>query len=199
MIYRFLFVAYSDNMNSIRIQPNNGCYTALSQEGNQVYLYVESTMENVDPQKLVVGDLLSYPDGEKWKRANEIFHYSKPLDQKQWRRKQEKTPFIMINRLKPEKISSYVYYHYQYQEEMPGDGDRYGIMFLFYDQLIFYLEKPTERETEKIEGLLRTANTPIENWQELMREHFAEQWKPVANLQVSDYIEFGCANCKGKD
>ena len=183
MIYRFMFVGYSENMQSVKILEGHECYVALSCSSGKVFMYVESHRENVNPDTLADGELILYPDGKKWERANEIFHYSRPISEDQWRRKiVGKKPHVMVNFLKPEKISSYIYYHYQYQEEYPGDGDRYGIIYLHGQQMIFYLEEPTEVETEKIPGALTSKNTPKEQWQELMKTHFADRWRDIEVL-----------------
>lgn len=190
MIYRSMYVAYTKNPEGVKLLPDIPYYGALAFDGEQFFLYVESKEKEVDPESLVKGDFLRYPNGKSWEQATEIFHYSVPRSAEQWRRKEQKTPFFQLNRLKKEKIASYIYYHYQYQEEYPGDGDRYGVIYLVGDQLIFYLENPTEIETEKNTGLLDTKHSPIETWQEIMTEHFAEIWRPIGNLDYSDYIDF---------
>ncbi len=191
MIYRFLFVGYSDNVRSVKLLPDSAHYAALSCEHGRVFLYAEANEPTVDPDKLAAGELIPYPNGAKWERAIEIFHYSRPVTAEQWRRKKEKTPHVKVNWLKPEKIAGYIFYHHQYQEEYPGDGDRYGIIFLHGEELIFYLEDPTENETEKIEGALTTKNTPKDRWGAVMSEHFADQWRDIENLEHSAYIGFG--------
>ena len=112
------------------------------------------------------------------------------MNRTQWERKIPKEPFFQINQLKPEKISSYIYYHFQYQEEYPGDWDKYGSIYLFGDLLVFYLENPTEVETVKTAGLLTSKNTPIDSWDNLMEQHFADHWRPITVLGRNGYIAF---------
>lgn len=190
MIYRFMYVAYSNHPEQTTLIPGMPHYAALAYKENKVFLYVESNEAVVDPETIAKGDLIPYPTGKYWDRAIEIFHYSKPLTAEQWQRSGEKTPLFRLNRLQPEKTSSYIYYHFQYQEEYPGDGDRYGVIYLHGDQLIFYLETPTEPETVKPQGLLTSKNSPLDIWQELMTQHFADQWRTIDNLSRSDFIEF---------
>ena len=191
MIYRFMFVGYTENIRSVKIKPDQNCYAALSYKGKNVYMYVESNDPGVNPEDLVVGDLLPYPDGRKWDRAIDIYHYSTPLNAEQWRRKAEnKKPYVRLNKLRPEKISSYIFFHYQLQEERPGDGERYGVIYLYGDTLIFYQENPFERETEKLPGLLQTDLSPLDRWNELMEEHFADTWREIDNLDFTGYCEF---------
>ncbi len=190
MIYRSLFMGYAENPEEVCLRKDCSCYGALAFDGNRLFLYVESNEETVDPEMLVDGDLLLYPNGKHWERGVEIFHYSVPMNELQWERKVPKEPFFQLNQLKPEKISSYIYYHYQYQEEYPGDWDKYGSIYLFGDLLVFYLENPTEPETVKTIGLLTTKNTPIDTWDVLMEEHFADHWRPIEVLDRNAYIAF---------
>ena len=197
MIYRFMFVGYSKDVKSVKITADNKCYVALSSEvgrpgtkTDMVYMYVESNEAVVDPELLADGDLIAFPDGKKWMRAMDIFHFSKPLNQEQWARKTEKEPLVMMMRLKPDKVSSYIFYHYQYQEEKPGDGDRYGAIYLFGNEIIYYRETPEERETEVMKGLLDTDHSPLDRWGEIMGDIFAEEWATAENMEVSDYIEY---------
>ena len=64
------------------------------------------------------------------------FHYQAPASEQHWKRRyKDSVPYGRIARLKPEETASYVYYHYQYQEERPGDGDKYGIIGLHENML----------------------------------------------------------------
>lgn len=190
MIYRSMFMAYSDAPKSVELKPDCPYYAALAFSQNRVFLYVESNKKTVDVEELVEGDFHLYPNGKRWERAAEIFHYSVPMNKEQWQRKTDKTPLFRLNKLKWDKIASYIFYHYQYQEEYPGDGDRYGVIYQIGDNLIFYEETPLEKETEKTKGLLSTTNTPHSQWGALMEEHFADEWRPIENLSQSRYIAF---------
>ena len=190
MIYRSMYVAYSKHPEQTTLVPDCPHYAALAFDGEKVFLYVEANEPTVDPNAIAAGDLIPYPTGRCWDRAIEIFHYSKPMSAEQWKRSGEKTPRFRLNRLQPEKTASYIYYHFQYQEEYPGDGDRYGVIYLHGDQLIFYLEDPTEQETVKTQGLLSSTNSPLDIWQELMHQHFADEWRSIDNLTRSDFIAF---------
>ena len=190
MIFRSLFVGYAKEPQQIRLRDPLPCYAALVCREGMVFLYVESNKEHIAPESLVQGEMIPYPKGNLWAPAIEVFHYSRPVNAEQWRRKLQKTPYFQFNRLQHDKIASYIFYHYQYQEEYPGDGDKYGVLYLFDDQLIFYLEDPEELETVKMPGLLQTTNSPLCNWEALMHEHFTDEWQQVWDLQHSDYITF---------
>ena len=191
MIYRFLYVGYSTDLQSIRCSCDVNHYVSLSYKDNMVFMYVESNKVTVNPELLADGELIPFPDGQKWERAIEIYHYSKPMNAAQWNRKLEnKKPYVTFNRLKPEKTASYIFYHYQQQEERPGGSDRYGNIYLFRDMLIFYHEIPKEPENEYIEGTLKTNHSPIEQWGQLMEEHFADSWHEIHNLDFTPHIAF---------
>ena len=180
MIYRFMFVGYSDDVHSVKCTGDERYYVALTYKDNMVFMYVESNEETVNPDILVSGKLIHYPDGKRWERASEIFHYSVPVSAEQWRRKlSDKKVTCMFTHLKPEKIASYIFYHFQGQEERLITDQRYGMIFIFYNMLIFYNESPQEEETEFIPGILNTKNSPMEQWGKLMNEHFVNPWQKI--------------------
>ena len=181
MIYRFMFVGYSQTPEKVTLKENTGCYTALSRYENWLYLYVEANSEAVDPNGLAEGPLVPFPDGICWDRASEIFHYSKPMHAGQWNRKVEnKMPYIRHCRLLPEKISSYIYYHYQL----------HGVIYLFRDTLIFYSEIPDEMETEPHAPGLPTHDSPRKTWDKVMAPHFNGSWVQLALLKKTEFIPF---------
>lgn len=132
-----------------------------------------------EPELLLPGadSVLSAWPGEPRRRLfvpmADIFHYQRPADGDHWRRTRQTESYGRIARLKPDKVSSYVFYHYQYQEEKPGDGDKYGIIGLNENLLFFYAERPSTVEPAPYEGTLTTQNTPSD-WGAVMQPHFIE-------------------------
>jgi hypothetical protein len=119
----------------------------------------------------------------------DIFHFSRPQNVEHWRRNSlVETPFARVIRLRPEMVSSYIFYHYQLQEERPGMGDKYGLITLHEDLLFFYQERPRITEEAPSAPTLQTQNTPS-NWQELMTLHFA-LWNDPGDSQwrLIDYL-----------
>ena len=103
----------------------------------------------------------------------DIFHYNEPQSAAHWKRKTtSKNPIGRILQLKHEIISSYKFYHYKYQKEKPGDGDKYGIIGIHVNLLFFYMEEPEILEKAFHLVKLMSSNTPA-NWSELMEEHFS--------------------------
>jgi len=156
-------------------------------------MYFESENSNINPDDIVSENMIPHPSGKIWNMMLDVFHYSKPLSKEHWKRKIEnKKPIFQVIYLKPEMVSSYIFYHYQYQEERPGEYDKYGVIFIHGNLLVMYLETPEEKETEHYDGKLSTNNTPT-NWAELMTEHFASwedfegEWreiKMITNYEV---------------
>lgn len=102
----------------------------------------------------------------------DIFHYQAPVSEQHWvRTNDHSVPYGRIARLKPEEVSSYVYYHYQYQEERPGDGDKFGIIGMHENLLFFYSELPATLEPAPYEGKLNTSLRP-DDWAAVMEPHF---------------------------
>ncbi len=145
-----------------------------------LFLYYECIDEIFDPDKLV-GELNScleeWPGLDStrhWVPMMDIFHYNRPINTDHWRRKQPvQKRCARITRLKDDMFSSYIFYHYQLQEEKPSIvGNKYGIIAVHENLMFFYHEEPVVVEKPSIyEGKLKTQNTPP-NWGELMKPHF---------------------------
>lgn len=102
----------------------------------------------------------------------DVFHdgvpsASDPCDES----RQGKERLGSIARLKPEMVSSYIYYHYQRQEEWPESFNNSYIIGAMGRLLFSYHELPASVSGEKRSGLLNTRNTPT-NWHEVMLPHF---------------------------
>lgn len=153
-------------------------HLSLFHFGNQLFLYYESPSQFVDPHTLFrycEEALKSWPGSDvprKWVPMIDIFHYQKPISENHWLRNNPSArPYARIARLKPEKVASYVFYHYQYQEEKPGDGDKYGMIGLHENLMFFYSEDPATVEKPPYSGELSTSNTPPD-WMGTMTPHF---------------------------
>ncbi|WP_150274636.1 hypothetical protein [Paenibacillus tepidiphilus] len=160
-----------------------------------LFLYYECLGEQVEPEDLLVSAkeyLAAWPGGWRgrhWAPMTDIFHYQYPVSRQHWeRRNPEREPYGRIALLKPEEISSYIYYHYQYQEERPGDGDKYGIIGLHENMLFFYAEQPTVRETAPYAGKLNTSLRP-DNWGEVMDPHFIKWTDAPAGQEIWRRLE----------
>lgn len=143
-----------------------------------VFLYYECQGKRPEPDEIFEGaeEYLEVWPGEEEKRfwvpMIDIFHYNAPASLEQWSRKTPVTRWPMrIARLKPEMVCSYIFYHYQLQEEKPGYGSKYGIIAIHENLLFFYIEEPYVEEGSPYQGKLQTANSP-EEWGAVMDPHF---------------------------
>lgn len=155
---------------------------------NSLFLYYECMEDEVLPAEMLKElepYLESWPGEDQkryWIRMFDIFHYNQPSSIEYWKRKEPMQPWAQLIRIKPEKLSSYIFYHYQLQEERPGSGNKYGMIGMHENLLFFYLEKPNIIEEAESKGLLETKNTPP-NWGELMKEHFMK-WEDCSEETV---------------
>ncbi|OKP90727.1 hypothetical protein [Paenibacillus sp. P32E] len=163
---------------------------SVFQEGNELFLYYECGGERHEPERLFADgeELLKvWPGGQQprwWVPMMDIFHYQQPVSGQHWKRtQQESTPFGRVALLKPEQVSSYIYYHYQYQEERPGDGDKYGIIGLHENLLFFYAELPSTVEPAPYAGKLATNLRP-DQWGEVMDPHFMKWMDAPADQEI---------------
>ena len=158
----------------------------------QIFLYYECPGAPIAPIDLV-GDINSTlaPSASRiWAPMMDIFHFNRPQSLEHWRR--DPPPEACTARvvyLQPEMVSSYIFLHYQMQEEKPGGGDKYGQISLHENLLFFYLEQPATNEDAQHKGQLKTKQTPP-NWHEVMFPHFQpwgdtegeELWRPIELL-----------------
>ncbi len=162
-----------------------------------LFLYYECINEVIDPEILVSGlscCLEPWPGLEApryWVPMMDIFHYNRPVDKEHWRRKEPVHKRVArITRLKDDMYSSYIFYHFQLQEEKPSIvGNKYGIIAAHEDLLFFYHEEPNIVEKPSLyEGKLNTQNTPP-NWGDLMALHF-NVWEGIDESQrIWRYID----------
>lgn len=142
------------------------------------FIYWESLDQPIAPTDLF-GDmtaLLETWPGEAAARTFvpmlDIFHCQAPVDLDHWRRKQPIERLQgRLTRLKPEMASSYIFYHYQLQEEKPGSFDKYCLISMQENLLFFYQEVPAVVEALPRPGKLTTTNTP-DHWHDVMFPHF---------------------------
>ena len=146
---------------------------------NELYVYIESCYEEILPDVLFSGIevyLCAWPDGENkyFYQQTEIFHFNQPDSNEHWKRKQKPDCCAgLIAKIDPEHTASYIFYHYQRQEEQPGNGEKYGRIFITGDTTFYYRELPEVEEEPFYKGKLNTKNTPpSDKWQDLMGEHF---------------------------
>lgn len=144
-----------------------------------IFVYYESLSVPLAPEALFgdMSDVLAQWPGHNEPRRfvpmMDIFHCGEPLNAEYWRRKRPVELYDgKVIRLRPEKVASYIFYHYQLQEEQPGSFDKYCMIAIHEELMFFYMEKPFVLETPPKPGALSTKNTPGQ-WQELMGQHFA--------------------------
>ena len=172
MITRYIFTGYHETEH---ITPKNNpeiSHLSVFTYGEKMFMYFESENPSVVPETVIDSGLKAFPDGTLWMRMPDVFHYAKPLSKEHWERKEAvKEPMMRLMYLKDDMVGSYVFYHQQYKEVYPGDGDKYGIIGLLGNMLAFYCELPCEHDSEAT-GRLSTTNSPFTTWGEVMEQHF---------------------------
>lgn len=170
---------------------------AFFQWERHFFVYYETPDGALAPEALSgpMGEFLAVWPGAAQPRffapMMDIFHCGEPRSADEWRRTTPPEQVrARLTRLKPEMVSSYIFYHYQRQEERPGDFDKYCLITIHEDLLFFYQEFPRVVESPPRTGKLSTRNSP-ENWHEVMYPHFhlwddapagEEIWRDIALL-----------------
>lgn len=149
----------------------------------QLFLYSECKREEIVPEIILeeLGDCLEDWPGErnmrKWIPMIEVFHFNEPEGEEHWRRK---TPVESrkgrVAHLKPDMMSSYIYYHYQLQEERAFHGPKYEIIAMHENLLFGYQEFPGVVEPPVREGKLKTQGTP-KDWKDSRMDLHFQPWE----------------------
>lgn len=142
------------------------------------FVYYETADATLTPDELAgaTGDLLESWPGHSRPRhfvpMMDIFHCGEPRNTDDWQRKSPpENVRARLTRLQPEMVSSYIFFHYQMQEEKPGSFDKYCLISIHENLLFFYQEYPQVVESPPRTGKLSTQNTPAD-WHGTMFPHF---------------------------
>lgn len=164
---------------------------SLHRDAYSLFLYTEALGEPLSPDLVLAPEgepegsvdddralsvLLPWPelDGDPfWVPMEDVFHFNAPASLEHWRRPAEPDRREgRISRLRPGMIASYIYWHYQLQEERAFLGEKYKFIALHGNLLFLYNELPSTTEAPPLPGKLSTHNTPA-NWADTrMDQHF---------------------------
>lgn len=151
--------------------------------GRNVFMYYESLQREIAPEEVVPGleDVLEDWAGEegkrKWISLMDVFHFNEPESYEHWLRKLKVDRRVgRVAYLRPEMVASYVYYHYQLQEERAFTGPKYEIIGLHENLLFGYQEFPDDRELPIMKGKLDSSSTP-DPWSDTRMDLHFKPWK----------------------
>lgn len=188
------------------VQENHLMTISMFRWGEHLFLYNECMKQKVSPEVILPQlhtCLEKWPDLEgarDWAPMMDIFHYHSPQSIEHWRRKKKVTRhFAKLIQVKEDMYSSYVFYHYQLQEERrQRSGNKYGIIGAHQNLLFFYQEEPVIQEEPSLyPGKLDTQNTP-KDWGRAMNPHFMPWedqnrdigcWKEIERIYGADLME----------
>lgn len=162
-------------------------YLRLYCFGDQLFVYLESkSLHKSVPLPESINALLEDWPASRGKRIwvamLDIFHDAMPRTEVQWREQNHARKSIgSIIYLRPEKYASYVYYHFQLQEEGFKKFNKYFIIGAHEDCLFSYHELPAVIDPWNSNRILSSNNSPA-NWAELMGEHF-QPWPDGLNIE----------------
>lgn len=162
-----------------------------------LFLYAECVGERLDAEELLpdVAPYLELWPGQEQKRCwipmVDVFHFNEPASVEHWQRKSEVERRVgRVAHLKQEMVASYIYFHYQLQEERAFQGPKYEIIGLHENLLFGYQEFPAIVEAPVLPGKLQTKGTP-ENWSDSRMDLHFQPWsdghlyfKPVETVFI---------------
>lgn len=149
---------------------------------HNVFLYYECLEEALLPEELLplAGQFLTDWPGEdtprQWIPLMDVFHFNAPADAAHWRRRTApERQAGRVAHLRPDMAASYVYYHYQLQEERAFPGPKYEIIGMHENLLFGYQEFPAVVEEPVLPGKLATTGTP-EVWTDSRMDLHFQPW-----------------------
>ncbi|BCJ93191.1 hypothetical protein acsn021_07600 [Anaerocolumna cellulosilytica] len=155
---------------------------AFSWEKN-IFLYYESIEAEIKPEELlcnIEAYLVDWPgqkENRKWIPMIDVFHFNEPLNAEHWKRKEPvESRKGRVAHLKPEMMASYIYYHYQLQEEHAFHGPKYEIIAMHENLLFGYQEFPAVVEEPIVPKKLNTNGTPA-NWNDSRMDLHFQAWE----------------------
>lgn len=150
---------------------------------DNVFLYYECIHREVHPLEVAGAaaphliDWAGETELRKWIPMVDVFHFNEPADREHWLRKEPvERRTGRVAHLKREMMASYIYYHYQLQEERAFLGDKYEIIAMHENLLFGYQEFPKVIEEPVVPGRLATKGTP-ENWGDSRMDLHFQPWE----------------------
>ncbi|SFF18170.1 hypothetical protein SAMN05216378_5327 [Paenibacillus catalpae] len=197
MIERFMYrAAWKDGCQKAGVAAlqQNEHVTSLVKQGrlmtaaafhweHNVFLYYECLDGKLAPEEVAgaaepyLKDWPGQAEPRKWIRMMDVFHFNEPANEEHWLRKSPVEKRVgRVAHLRPEMVSSYVYYHYQLQEERAFFGPKYEIIGIHENLLFGYQEFPNVTEEPVMPGRLSTKGTP-ENWSDSRMDLHFQPWE----------------------
>ncbi|MDQ0113473.1 hypothetical protein [Paenibacillus harenae] len=170
---------------------------------NHLFVYAECMDLPVEADALMpeaaelLEDWPGQTDKRKWIPMIDVFHFNEPASREHWLRKEPvERRAGRVAHLKPEMAASYIYYHYQLQEEQAFHGPKYEIIAMHENLLFGYQEFPAVVEPPVLPGKLKTSGTPS-NWSDSRMDLHFQPWedghlyfKPIETLFAYYVDEF---------
>jgi hypothetical protein len=155
---------------------------AFSWEKN-IFLYYESMEDEIKPEELLCNMeayLVDWPgekENRKWIPMIDVFHFNEPVSAEHWKRTAPvESRKGRVAHLKKEMMASYIYYHYQLQEEHAFHGPKYEIIAMHENLLFGYQEFPAVVEEPLAQKKLNTHGTPA-NWSDSRMDLHFQPWE----------------------
>jgi hypothetical protein len=140
-----------------------------------IYFESETLLSKFDFPSTFDGMLVDWPGelgNRKFVLMLDIFHDAIPRSESVWRDSGSSRESLgSIVYLRPEKYCSYVFYHFQLQEEGIRKFNKHYVIGAHENCLFSYQELPAVVDSTNHDRVLDTYVSP-ENWTDLMGEHF---------------------------
>ncbi|MDY3845590.1 MAG: hypothetical protein SOZ62_01605 [Eubacteriales bacterium] len=125
-MYRYMYMGYNKGEITVK-ECDEVYYSVVSCYKEKVFVYLETRVKDLDPETVVLGDLIGFPDGKKLIRMEKIFHCD-PFDNDDILviPPKERKPIVSLMILNHDApVLAYIGHHYVLQEDGKTVWNRY--------------------------------------------------------------------------
>lgn len=125
-MYRYMYMGYNKGEVSVK-DCDAVYYSVVSYYKEKVFVYLETGVEDLDPESVTVGDFIRFPDGKNFMRMEKIFHCDSWEDDSILTiPPKERKPIVSLMTLKHDApVLAYIGHHYVLQEAGRTVWNRY--------------------------------------------------------------------------
>lgn len=137
-MYRYTYLGYACGKN-VSVAESEQVYFSLVGSFNQMtFIYLETPVRDLDPDAVVKGEFIPFPDGKRLARMEQIFYCDDWHDDAVLSiPRKERKPYMKIMRLNHDAgVLAYIGHHYVLQEAGQVTWDRYYSIYELGNTLI---------------------------------------------------------------
>lgn len=137
-MYRYTYLGYACGKNVSVAESEQVYFSLVGSFDQMTFIYLETPVRDLDPDTVVKGDFIPFPDGRRLARMEQIFYCDDWHDDAVLTiPRNERKPYMKIMRLNHDAgVLAYIGHHYVLQEDGKVTWDRYYSIYELGNTLI---------------------------------------------------------------